>query len=179
VKKVLVSVGILLVLASSAHGQQFSSQGQLQTPVEQQESNQTLELPAQFKGCWSGVYSMSEPGFGTVGGEEMQLCFTPSPTFKGVSAKLDKVGPGWVQLEYTASGKVSFIDYQEAGKIRCRLLTDSGRVSCDGAGVRTQKINPPVMTGISEDAKARMQQAVDRMPLMAVPINWSVTMDKE
>lgn len=139
-----MTLGLLLLTTATVTAQQQELEvGQEQKPLPS--GNQVLEVPVQFRGCWSGIL-VAEHDQG-----EVQLCLNPDPIWKVKQVDealiqnlyrrtaVEKIGPDWVQLVYESGGMVPGQGtFSNQGKIRCRL-ENSGRMFCALEALHTQK----------------------------------------
>jgi hypothetical protein len=115
-----------------------------QQPLELQQSGPMLELPIQFKGCWSGTTHVT----GQIVPQEMKLCFEPAPRFEASKPGLSDyhitdvraVGAGsdWVQMVTHSNGLKSigasgFVSVHIDGNFKCR--TRGEQIACDGSSI--------------------------------------------
>ena len=136
-----------------------------QQPLELPQSRAMLELPIQFKGCWSGTTHVT----GQIVPQKLKLCFDPTPRLEASKRGLwgyhitdvRAVGAGsdWVQLVTHSIGLKGigggrFVSVRTDGNFRCRTLGE--RIACDGSSITSTDDDVVQATG-----------------------SWTATLDKE
>ena len=134
-------------------------------PLELPQSRPMLELPIQFKGCWSGTTHVT----GQIVPQEMKLCFEPAPRLEASKPGLSgyhitdvrAVGAGsdWVQMVthsigLKSIGGGSFVSVRTDGNFKCR--TRGEQIACDGSSITSTDDDVVQATG-----------------------SWTATLDKE
>src|SRR5262249_14392013 len=115
-----------------------------QQRLERPQSRTMLELPIQFKGCWSGTTHVT----GEIVTQKMKLCFDPAPRLEASKPGLGgytitdvrAVGAGsdWVQMVTHSIGLKSiggggFVSVRTDGNFKCR--TRGEQIACDGSSI--------------------------------------------
>ena len=136
-----------------------------QPPQELPQSRPMLELPIQFKGCWSGTTHVT----GQIVPQKMKLCFDPAPRLEASKPSLwgyhitdvRAVGAGsdWVQMVTHSIGLKSiggggFVSVRTDGNFKCR--TRGEQIACDGSSITSTDDDVVQATG-----------------------SWTATLDKE
>ena len=115
-----------------------------QQPPELPQTRPMLELPLQFKGCWSGTTHVT----GQIVPQEMKLCFEPAPRLEASKPGLSgyhitdvrAVGAGsdWVQMVTHSVGLKSmggggFVSVRTDGNFKRRIRGE--QIACDGSSI--------------------------------------------
>ena len=114
-----------------------------QQPLELPQPRAMLELPIQFKGCWSGTTNVT----GQIVPQKMKLCFEPAPRLEAsrpglwgyriTDVRAVGAGSDWVQMVTHSIGQKSiggsFVSVRTDGNFKCRARGE--QIACDGSSI--------------------------------------------